>query len=76
MSKRDHGFLPHKQLQHLLQKIGAVSNEADVDSGVWTRPNEFGTALCSITYLYLEPIASAVSNKNLFTMLEGSTEFD
>lgn len=53
--------------------MSAVNNGNDVNGGVWIRPNELDAALLMVTYLSLGYIVSAVSNNNLYKMLEGWT---
>lgn len=55
---------------HLLRIKGAVNKDADVDGVVCTTLNYLGTALWYAIYLNSEYIASAVSNRTIYTMHE------
>lgn len=68
LGKRKQKFEPPKHLLHVLHVTSAGRNKVDVDSGVWTRFNPLDTALWFFTSLYLDHIASAISNITLYKM--------
>lgn len=68
---RDEVFPALEQSQHLLHGKGTVINDAYVDDGVWSRPNELYSALQFVSFLHLDHIALAVIDSSLYRMQEG-----
>lgn len=75
LSKHNQAFAPREQSHILANRNETFNNEADMDNGLWTDPNNLDAAHWFFAYLNWDHIASVVSNNTRYTIQEGWTRF-
>lgn len=74
LSERDWEFAAREQSHHPLRGKDAARNEADVDSGLWTRNSALDDTLRFVNFPYLDHFTLDDSGNTFYKMQESWTE--